>query len=126
MDDKMNRIKEILEEKGIKQTWLADRLNKSYNMLNSYVQNRRQPSIKDLFKIAEILKVEPSELITNNGLVEAKWKSVIDFDFENILRDRHYLLLTLYSGKYDKPYLTSGDWLYSLYCDGRDKRKGGF
>ena len=34
----MNRIKEILEEKGIKQTWLADKLNKSYNMVNSYVQ----------------------------------------------------------------------------------------
>ncbi len=34
----MNRIKEALEEKGIKQKWLADKLNKSYNMVNSYVQ----------------------------------------------------------------------------------------
>lgn len=35
----MNRIKEILESKGIKQTWLSDKFDKSYNMINSYVQN---------------------------------------------------------------------------------------
>lgn len=37
----MNRIKEILEKKGIKQTWLADKPGKSYNMVNDYVQNRQ-------------------------------------------------------------------------------------
>ena len=52
----MNRIKEVLEEKGIKQIWLAEKLGKSYNMVNSYAQNRRQPSIEDLFKIGEILQ----------------------------------------------------------------------
>ena len=61
----MNRIKEVLEIKGIKQIWLAEQLGKSYNMVNSYAQNRRQPSIEDLFKIAKILGVEPSELINN-------------------------------------------------------------
>tara|TARA_Y100001935_G_C16982652_1_gene349600 strand:- start:351 stop:539 length:189 start_codon:yes stop_codon:yes gene_type:complete len=59
----MNRIKETLNKKGIKQKWLAERLGKSYNMVNSYVQNRRQPSIKTLFEIAKILNVEPNELI---------------------------------------------------------------
>ena len=54
----MNCIKEILEEKGIKQIWLAEKLGKSYNMVNSYVQNRRQPSVEDLYKIAEILSVD--------------------------------------------------------------------
>jgi hypothetical protein len=34
----MNRIKEVLEEKGITPTWLANRLGKSYNMVNWYVQ----------------------------------------------------------------------------------------
>ena len=29
MDKPMNRIKEVLEERGIKQTWLADKLGKS-------------------------------------------------------------------------------------------------
>lgn len=59
----MNRIKEVLESKGIKQTWLAERLEKSYNMVNSYVQNRRQPSLEDLFKIAKILDVAVAELL---------------------------------------------------------------
>ncbi len=62
----MNRIKEVLEEKGIKQTWLAEKLGKSYNMVNSYVQNRRQPSLEDLYKIAEILNISPKELLVEN------------------------------------------------------------
>lgn len=59
----MNRIKEVLEQKGIKQIWLAEQLGKSYNMVNSYAQNRRQPSLEDLYKIAEILNVEVAELL---------------------------------------------------------------
>lgn len=59
----MNQIKKVLEEKGIKQVWLAEQLGKSYNMVNSYVQNRRQPSIEDLYKIAELLKVDVRDLL---------------------------------------------------------------
>ena len=59
----MNRIKEVLKEKGIKQIWLAEKLDKSYNMVNSYVQNRRQPSIECLYETAEILKIEVKELL---------------------------------------------------------------
>ena len=62
-NSKMNRIKEVLEQKGIKQIWLAEQLGKSYNMVNSYAQNRRQPSLEDLYKIAEILNVEVAELL---------------------------------------------------------------
>lgn len=59
----MNRIKEVLEEKGIKQKWLAEKIGKSYNMVNSYVQNRRQPSLEILNQIAELLDVDVRELI---------------------------------------------------------------
>jgi putative transcriptional regulator len=59
----MNRIKEVLEDKGIKQIWLAEQLGKSYNMVNSYVQNRRQPSIEDLYRIGKILNIEAKELL---------------------------------------------------------------
>jgi transcriptional regulator with XRE-family HTH domain len=59
----MNRIKEVLDEKDKTQTWLAEKLGKSYNMVNSYAQNRRQPSLELLFKIANILKVSPKYLI---------------------------------------------------------------
>ena len=63
MDRPMNRIKEVLEEKGIKQTWLAEKLGKSFSIVNAYVRNRRQPSLETLFQIAEILGVEVKELI---------------------------------------------------------------
>ncbi len=59
----MNRIKEVLEEKGIKQIWLSEQLGKSYNMVNSYVQNRRQPSLEDLYRIAKILEVNAKDLL---------------------------------------------------------------
>ena len=62
----MNRIKEVLDEKGIKQIWLAEKLSKSYNMVNGYIQNRRQPSLELLNKIAVILDVDVKELIISN------------------------------------------------------------
>ncbi|WP_422362447.1 helix-turn-helix domain-containing protein [Reichenbachiella sp.] len=62
----MNRIKAVLEDKGIKQTWLAEKLGKSYNMTNSYVQNRSQPSLEDLNKIADILQVDVRDLMVPN------------------------------------------------------------
>lgn len=62
----MNRIKEVLETKEITQMWLSKELNKSYNMVNSYVQNRRQPSIEVLFRIANILDVDVKDLLLSN------------------------------------------------------------
>jgi len=62
----MNRIKEVLEEKGIKQIWLAEKLGKSYNMVNAYAQNRQQPRIEILYKIAKILNVNAKDLLTDS------------------------------------------------------------
>ncbi|MCM4168372.1 hypothetical protein KCTC52924_01942 [Arenibacter antarcticus] len=62
----MNRIKEVLEEKGIKQTWLSEKLGKSYNMVNGYVQNRQQPRLEILNEIAKILDVDIKDLIVSN------------------------------------------------------------
>ncbi len=62
----MNRIKEVLKEKGVTQTWLAEQLGKSYNMVNAYVQNRQQPRLEVLFEIARILGVSAKDLIEDN------------------------------------------------------------
>ena len=62
----MNRIKEVLEEKGIKQVWLAEQIGKSYNVVNGYVQNRSQPSIEVLYKISDVLGVDVRELLIKN------------------------------------------------------------
>ena len=59
----MNRIKEVLKDKGIKQTWLSEKLGKSYNIVNGYVTNKRQPSIEVLYVIAKLLQVDVKELL---------------------------------------------------------------
>jgi putative transcriptional regulator len=61
----MNPIKEVLEEKGIKQIWLADKLGKSFNSVNSYVQNRQQPRLEVLYDIANILEVDIKDLLAS-------------------------------------------------------------
>lgn len=66
----MNKIKSVLDRKGIKQKWLAEQLGKSFNMVNSYVQNRSQPSIETLYRIASILNVEVDELLCSKEDVE--------------------------------------------------------
>ena len=66
----MNRIKEVLEERELSQIWLAKELGKSYNMVNSYAQNRRQPSIEVLFRIADILDIEAKDLLKEKRLIK--------------------------------------------------------
>ena len=60
---KLNRIKEVLDEKGISQTWLAKKLDKSFNSVNSYVCNRTQPNLETLLQISQILNVDLKDLI---------------------------------------------------------------
>ncbi|WP_317897157.1 helix-turn-helix domain-containing protein [Aurantibacillus circumpalustris] len=62
----MNNIKLILQKKGLTQTWLSSELGKSYNMVNAYVQNRRQPSLEILYAIADLLNVDVKELLVSN------------------------------------------------------------
>lgn len=61
----MNRIKEVLEERGIKQVWLSERLGKSFNTVNGYVQNRQQPRLEILAEIAKLLNVDIKDLIVS-------------------------------------------------------------
>ncbi len=62
---KLNRIKEVLEEKGITQTWLAKQLDKSYNSVNAYVCNRSQPNLETLLEISKLLSVDMKDLISD-------------------------------------------------------------
>ncbi len=52
-----------MDEKGIKQTWLSEKLGKSYSQVNGYVQNRNQPRLEVLFEIAKLLGVDARDLI---------------------------------------------------------------
>ena len=52
MESSTNSINKVLIEKGIKQTFLAEKLDKRFTIVNSYVRNRRQPTLELLFYIA--------------------------------------------------------------------------
>lgn len=62
----MNQIKEVHEEKGIKQTWLAEKLGKNYNIVTEYVQKTQQPRLEIFNDIAGILDVDIKDLIVSN------------------------------------------------------------
>jgi len=59
----MNRIKEVLNEQGRSQAWLADKLGMSYLAVTRYCNNKRQPNLVVLNKIAEILGVDNRDLL---------------------------------------------------------------
>ena len=65
--NELNRIKAVLTDKGISQTWLAKQLDKSFSMVNAYACNRIQPNLDTLQQIAEILQVDLKELITDKN-----------------------------------------------------------
>ena len=62
----MNRIKQILEEKGITQIWQDEKIDESFSQTNAYVCNRRHPRIEWLYEIASLLDVETKNLLVNN------------------------------------------------------------
>lgn len=59
----MNRIKEVLKEQGRTQTWLAEKIGKSYVVVTNYCNNNNQPSIPVLRNIAKALDVDVRELL---------------------------------------------------------------
>lgn len=62
---RMNRIKEILKEQGRTQTWLAERIGKSYVVVTNYCNNNTQPSIQVLIDVAKVLDVDVRELLVS-------------------------------------------------------------
>ncbi len=53
----INLIKRVLEEKGLKQSWLSEKLGESYAIVNAYLQNLKQPRIEVLYEIRSILMI---------------------------------------------------------------------
>lgn len=67
-----NHIKEALVARGISQTELANRLGKTFNMVNLYASNKVQPPIPVLYQIADILKMDVRELsLPNNKITQS-------------------------------------------------------
>lgn len=63
MEERINRIKEVLVIKGISQKDLAEKMGKNPNTITSICNNKSQPHLKDLKKMAEVLEVDIRELL---------------------------------------------------------------
>jgi len=61
--ERINRIKEILVIKGKSQIWLSKQIGKSTTSVAAICNNKSQPHLKDLKKIAMILEVDIRELL---------------------------------------------------------------
>lgn len=63
--ERINRIKEILVIQGKTQIWLAEKLGKSTTAVAAMCNNKTQPHLKDLRKIAFILDIDVRELLVS-------------------------------------------------------------
>jgi transcriptional regulator with XRE-family HTH domain len=66
MENKFNRIKEILVREGMSQKDLAARLGKNEHTISNWCINKSQPHLKELYKVAEILNVSVCDLLIND------------------------------------------------------------
>jgi len=66
-DIKYNRIKAVLAEKDKKSIDLAAYLKVSPTTVSDWCTNKNQPSVQDLYRIAEFLKIDIRELLVSTN-----------------------------------------------------------
>lgn len=57
-----NRLKEILDNRGIKQVWLAEQVGISFKTLSNICNNRYNTSLEVAFKIAKVLDLRLEDI----------------------------------------------------------------
>ena len=65
MEERINRIKEVLVIQGKSQKWLAEQMGISTTAMTAICNNKSQPHLKDLRRMAEILQVDIRELLVS-------------------------------------------------------------
>lgn len=60
---KLNRLKEVFNEFGVKNRTLAIILNKSESTISLWRNNKRQPSLEEFYIIAKLLRINIHDLI---------------------------------------------------------------
>ena len=63
---KLNRLKAVLAEQNKTGKWLAEELKVSPITVSRWAQNISQPDLETINKIAQLMGVDPRELITGN------------------------------------------------------------
>ena len=62
----LNRLKEVLNEQKKTGKWLAENLSKDTATVSRWCNNRSQPSIETLDRIATLLDIDRRELINKS------------------------------------------------------------
>lgn len=65
MSLRINRVKEILVIQGKTQKWLAEQMGISTTAMTAICNNKSQPHLKDLHRMAEVLDVDIRELLVS-------------------------------------------------------------
>ena len=65
MNERINKIKEVLVRKGVSQKDLAAQLEKNEHTVSNWCINKSQPHLKELKRIAEILDVDICDLLVS-------------------------------------------------------------
>lgn len=65
MDERINKIKEVLVRRGVNQKDLAEKLGKNEHTISNWCINKSQPHLKELQRIAEILDVDICDLLVS-------------------------------------------------------------
>ena len=63
---KLNRLKLVLVEKDKTGVWLAEQLGVTAVTVSKWCSNITQPTLPTLDRIAELLEVDPRNLLTGN------------------------------------------------------------
>lgn len=70
--DKINRISEVLEEKGMKNNDLVTHLKVKKETVSRWANNKQQPILNTLNDIAKLLKVDIRDLLNQSEWVKNK------------------------------------------------------
>ncbi len=63
-----NRIKSVLAEKGKTNIWLSEKLGMNKATVSKWCTNDTQPTMENLFRIAEALNTDVRELLVSNKI----------------------------------------------------------
>mgnify|MGYP000033091691 FL=1 len=65
-NNNLNRLKVALVERHRTSKWLAEQMDKSETTVSRWASNKSQPSVEQLFEIAQHLNMDVKDLLNSN------------------------------------------------------------
>ena len=65
-NNNLNRLKVALVERHRTSKWLAEQMDKSETTVSRWASNKGQPSVEQLFEIAQHLNMDVKDLLNSN------------------------------------------------------------